>query len=133
MPYEIQAADRTITCYGNTDIIKRLSHYGFGAANLSRKKLSLFTLALLDVIEEMGKGDRLVLDGIGTFEVKLEDSRWIHIPTLPLGSRYQRSIPRRWRLVFTPATELKKWIKGKCPDEVIEGREKHRKNEESRS
>jgi hypothetical protein len=105
--------------FRNTDVIERLTHYGFGSTRIAREKLTVFSLALLDVIEEMDKGDRLILDGIGTFEIQLEKWRWRYFPN-NFRKKFMKSHPRRWRLVFTPFKELDRWLHKKCPDEIIE-------------
>jgi len=120
-----------VTHYFNSDIIRRLSHYGTGAHRTTSRLLTLLTTAILDTIEEMDKGDKLIIEGFGTFEIQLERWRWIY---LPFGQKikFMKSRPKRWRLVFTPATDLEKWLHKKCPDEEVEYSEEAKKDREAR-
>lgn len=120
-----------VTHYGNTDIIRRLSHYGTGGHKVSSSLLTLLTTAFLDIFEEMDKGDRLIVEGLGTFEIQLEKWRWIFMPH-GIKTKFMKSRPKRWRLVFKPSTDLEKWLREKCPDEVIEYSEEAKKDMEAR-
>ena len=107
------------TMRANKYLVDRVRHFGLGARD-AHNRLTMVLTALRDVLDELGKGDKLVIHTLGTFEVKLEAWRWIYIP---YGmKKFVRSKPKRWRLEFTPCDELERHLHAQCPDEIVEYR-----------
>ena len=105
--------------FRNCDIVNRLMYYQPGQRAIGVELLNLFTTVLLDLMDDLDKGDSLTLNGVGVFQISLEKQRWIYMPNFPGKSKFRRSHPKKWRLEFTPSPSLKHYFKAKCPDDEV--------------
>lgn len=102
--------------YTNRHIIERMTHYGMGTTAECRALLGTLTLCILDVLDDLEKGDGLHVEHLGTLGVQLEPQVWKYMPMLRM--KFCRSRPTRWQYVFNPCARVKGDQLRRYPDEV---------------
>lgn len=102
--------------YSNKEILDRMQYYGMGSRKACTEILGMVTLSILDVIDNLEKGDSLRIRHLGSLSVQLEPQVWRFVPMLRL--KFRRSRPKRWLFVFDPNYLIKREMPTRWPDEV---------------
>lgn len=102
--------------YTNRHILDRMMHYGLGSRPECTTLLGQVTLCILDVLDELQKGDNLHLAHVGSIGVQLEPQVWMYMPMRRL--KFCRSRQTRWLYVFSPSQPMKLDRLRRFPDVV---------------